>query len=371
MQFNIWLWAALFAAAAGLIGHLTGHLLAKYKGTEYDLDWWEYAIGLFLALALIIPGVVKGGAKLAYNNNITFHQNIQGWETDAIWTKTTCEEDGSCSHCYDCHPYIVQVPYECGHTEGTGKDAHYVSQTCYRPETRYHSCPYVTEEWNFYGVNTLQGQWTIDTGRLPSTPEHPNPDHWRWSDDEYSERVPTERYANDIGIPAFWQQLHDRIAGGDPGPVTIRNDYTNYILASRLTTFQRYADSGQLDAWKKAGLLPSLTHDIQFPYYLNRVYGAGVALQNPNLWQWEAQQFDAAAGDAKLGGLQADVDVVVVNANQIKNPDEYANALVAYWQSPTFDKKRAVQERHRRGHWHHGQPDDCLGARLNRYAIRQ
>ena len=325
-QLDIWLWSVLFAAGSGIALHFLAPVIDKHKGTDFKINWWEFAVALFLVLAIIVPGVIKVGAKLAFKNNVTFHQNIQGWETDTIWTKTTCTEDGLCRHCYDCHPYTVIVPYECGGTEGFGKNAHYVSRTCYRTETRYHSCPYVTEEWNFYGVNTLQGKWTVSSGRLPSTKEHPDPDYWRWSDWSYSKRVPFEE-PNEIGVPEFWQQMHDRIANGDPGPVTIRDDYTNYVLASRLTTYQRYADKGMLADWKRQGVLPALAHDVAYPYYVNRVYAARVNLSDAKLWQWEAQQFDAAAGDRSLGGLQADVNVVVVNANIVKNPDEYTNAF--------------------------------------------
>ena len=47
----------------------------------------------------------------------------------------------------------------------------------------------------------------------------------------------------------------------------------------------------------------------------------------------------ALARDAALGStLQGDLHLVIVDAKKISDPDNYSNALVAYWLSPKFGK---------------------------------
>src|SRR5262249_8718371 len=131
-------------------------------------------------------------------------------------------------------------------------------------------------------------------------------------------------------IPDFWTQADNRIRAGNPGPVTARRDYENYILASQSSILHKY--SGAIDQYKKDGVLPKINSSVYGFYYEDRVYFVGV--QPAGNWQWYINKFNAALGLA----LQGDLHLVIVNSNKVGNPDEYTQALVAYWQSKDFDR---------------------------------
>src|SRR5262249_8758701 len=117
---------------------------------------------------------------------------------------------------------------------------------------------------------------------------------------------------------------------GNPGPVTAREDYDNYILASQSSILHKF--SGSIDQYKKDGVLPKISHDILSPYYASRVYFVGV--NPPGDWQWYINKYDAALGVS----LQGDLHLVIVDANKVGSPDDYSQALIAYWQSQEFGK---------------------------------
>ncbi len=303
----------------GLLLTLVPGLLLKYfldkTESEYRIDNLELGIASAGLAFIVVPLVAWGGTKIAIDNVVTYRENWGGYETQVHHLVTTCERDGSCTHDYQCDPY--QVPYECGHTEGTGKDAHYVSQTCYR--TEYHSCPYTTEEWTFT-VDSTVGTFTIASHNLPTNPDA---HRWRWS-----ESVPGYLPS---GVPAFWTAVKQRLESGNPGPVTLRHEYRNYILASQRSILKRFSDS--IDRYKSDGLMPDLSQNrIHDFYYADRVYLMGV--QPAGYWQAAINRFDAALGNT----LQGDLHLVIVDANRVTEPDNYIGAVIAYWQSPQFDK---------------------------------
>lgn len=293
-------------------------LVAKYvldqRQSEYRITLPEFGIAAALMLAVVIPLTNWAGTELAFQNAVTYEEFWGGYEVDAVQIVTECHRDGSCTHHYDCDPYQVKVVDRAAYTDDKGRrhpeEYHY--------ETRYHDCPYTTEEWTFK-VRTTLGDYLIASHWLPT-----NPDNHRWRS---GKRVPGDIPS---GIPQFWQEVKDRLAQNKPGPVTARREYKNYILASQHTILHKY--SADIARYKAEGLLPKVNPNIHDHYRADRVYFVGVNI--PGNWQQTMDYFDGAFGL----DLQGDLHLVIVDANKVTDPDNYTGALGAYWQSPEFDK---------------------------------
>lgn len=306
--------SALFVFAIGAIAKF---VLDK-RESEYRITLPEFGIAGAVMLAIVIPATSMIGTKMAYDNAVTFNEFWGGYEKQAVWIKTECYRDGPCVHEYDCDPYQVKVVDRAAYTDDKGN--YHPEQ--YHYETRYHDCPYTTEEWTFVITSTLpDADYTIAYHWLPT-----NPDQHRW---RAGKRVP-DHFPS--GIPAFWQAAKNRIDAGQPGPVTARKTYENYVLASQNTILKQY--SADIEAYKKAGLLPKLNGSIsQEPYFADRVYFVG-KFRPPGDWQKAGNYMAGAFGS----DLQGDLHVVIADANAVTDPDTYVMALAAYWQGPEFGK---------------------------------
>lgn len=262
-------------------------------------------------------------------NKTTFNEWWNGWEISADKQVVECERDGSCTHDYSCDPYVVMVQY-CT-TDEKGR------QSCRNdPETRYHRCPYSTEEWSFY-IDTTLGRFTVSEDRFPD-----NPEQHLWREDQSISAYVLSDAGQ--GVPAFWQSAKDRIDSGKPGPVTKRSQYVNYILAAQNTILRRYA--ADIEEFKKAGLLPNLANtvisipDNQESYLAEKVYFVGVNPPNRQDWFDTLNRLNAGFGSE----LQGDVHLVIANSKAIENIDKYFFALKAYWQSPEKFGKDALSK---------------------------
>ena len=297
---------------------LAAKLFLDKKESPYRITLGEYAIAGGVMLALVIPGTTWLGYKMAFDNAVTYEEYWGGQELKAEWQKIKCERDGAAAHTYRCDPYKVLVTYDCSYYTGSGKDRRRVSKTCTRWETRYHSCPYVTEEWTFL-VHTTLGTFTIAANNFPTDAEN-----YRYTSPKgYSEPPPSNVQR---GIPAFWQQAKDRLDANKPGPVTVRKEYDNLILASQHTILKKY--SQDIERYKKQNMFPTISSTVRDFYMADRVYFVGL---NPDpRWQWHINYFNGALGLE----LQGDLHLVLVNADQVSDPENYAAALAAYWQSP-------------------------------------
>lgn len=282
-----------------------------YFKSDYTITWIEFGVAAAVLLIIVVPVTSSVGTKLAFQNQVTYNESWGGFETQANWYKTTCTRDGACQHEYDCDPYTEY--YTVTVDDGNGK-----SHTETRSRTVYHSCPYTDEEWTFT-VDTTLGEYTIASHNLPT-----DPDSHRWRS---SHGVPSG-YAS--GIPQFWTDAKKRIDSGDPGPVTARRQYDNYILASQSTILKKYSNS--IEGYKKAGLMPDLSHDVHDFYFVDRVSFEGAHPAGD--WQLAANRFDGALGV----DLQGDLHVIIVDAGKVQNPDDYIGAVTAYWQSDAFGK---------------------------------
>jgi len=301
------------------VGFGAKYYLEKTNNLQYQITTKEFWIAAAAMTFLVIPGTAYVGRHMAINNQVTFTENWTGWETGVQWVKTKCEKNGWCKRCYDCDPRKVE--YECGGYEDDGKGGRrYVSKTCER--TEWDSCPYTTYEWTFT-VQTTLGEYTIAWHNLPT-----DPDNHRW---RRWVRVPSHY---DSGIPVEWSQAKSRLDAGNPGPVTARKPYDNYILASQSSILKRF--NTEIEHYSKANLFPEIAQDnnVYGFYYLNRAYFVGVNRPAGN-WDAAINRFNAAFGTL----LQGDLHLVVVDGNKVDNADNYIGALTAYWQSEKFGKQ--------------------------------
>jgi hypothetical protein len=271
---------------------------------------------------IIVPGVTKIGWEMVRSDTVKFNEYWNGWELAASREDIICERDGSCSHDYDCDPYIVMVPYSCN-CDGKGN-----CSTCLRPETRYHSCPYVRVEFT-YRVNTTLGGYTIDSHRFPIDPQQ---HRWR-----RGHAIPSSIISEaGVGEPPFWRAVYDRVNAGRPGPVTARKEYDNYVLASDRTILKQY--SSEIGRFQKANLLPAVQFGVHDFYLAEKVYFVGYWPANGLAWQNAVSRLNAALGSE----LQGDLHLVLVQDDAIsQNPDMYAMALRAYWFNKEAQSKNA------------------------------
>ena len=302
-------------------------LIAKFvldrKESDLRITWMEYAIASAAMLLIVIPLTSWIGTSLAFQNTVSYNQFLNGFEKNAVREEIKCARDGSCTHVYDCDPYTVQEPYDCSYYEGEGEDRRLVQKTCYRSVTKYHSCPYTDYEYT-YTIRTTLGDYTIAEHWLPDDPES---HRWR----SYK-AVPTSLPS---GVPQFWRNCKERLDRNQPGPVTSRSAYDNYILASQNTILRNF--SQDIANYKQAGLLPKINPTVRNTYYADRVYLVGVNV--PGNWQDAQSYFNGAFGLE----LEGDLHLVIVDANQIQNPDNYIGALTAYWQSAEFGRNALAQ----------------------------
>ncbi len=326
-MFSLVVSTILIAAVVGLIVKF----LLDYRGSENRISWREFSIGLAAISFVLVPLITWAGWTIARSNLLTYKQYLNGWELRATRDDIACTRDGSCVHCYDCDPYTVMVSYECGSYSGSGNNRHYVSRTCWRQETRYHSCPYVDVETSYF-VRTTLGDYTISLHRFPE-----NPQEHRW---RQPEGIPDYAIANaGVGIPQFWAAVKSRVDSGRPGPVSKRAEYENYILASEQTILKQH--SSDVDKFLSAGLLPRLNSQIYDFYAADKVYFVGYRAKDSGSWQRSVSYLNAAFGSE----LEGDLHLVIVENDKIsENPESYALALKAYWQSSKVFEENALSK---------------------------
>lgn len=304
-------------------------LVSSKSSSGTKVTWQEFGIGMLVCSLLVVPAVSIGGTKLARSNQITYDEFWNGYETAALVDVTNCTRDGACVREYDCDPYTEiehyteQVPYTTTETYTTadGKTSSrsvtkYRSEQRTRTVTKYHSCPYATKEYT-YKVETTLGSHTLGSHLLAEDAQawrafHPIP--------SWIER----------GVPKAWSAAKNRIDSGYPGGVTQVEQYDNYILASQSTILAKYSDA--VETYKKAKMLPKPADRVHTSYLADKVYVVGATLEEPK-WDEALMRLNGAIGSE----LRGDLHLVVVK--DVKDPDEYAGALMAYWQSKELKKK--------------------------------
>jgi len=263
-------------------------------------------VGIAL-IALLIPAPVYGAVTaIAKADQTTFHEYWNGFETGTSSQSVECLRDGACTHEYNCDPYtVVETEY---YTDSEGD-----RQSRTVTKTKWHDCPYSSEETSYYVDSTLR-TFTIASHLMTGAPFRAG------------KAIPNGQV---LTAPAEWLEAKARVDAGKPGGVTMVSDYTNYILASERSLFNRYSD--RIDELKAENLLPSISAGVQGSYKASKAYfvgnvdGVDTAAIVSNI-----QNLNGAVG-AELHG---DLHVVFVDTNLISlDKEDYSNALIAYWQS--------------------------------------
>lgn len=288
--------SVLIAAGVGLLIKL---LLVVYS--DYEITWKEYLVGALAIAVVVAPLTAFVGFRLAKSNALSFHEYWNGWETETVRQIIPCSKDGPCKYEYSCDPYTVT--YTTTDSEGN---------TTTHTEIRYHDCPYADSE-SVFRINTTLGWY--DIARTAS--DKP------W---DRGEAIPANVPR---GIPPFWAAAKVRIDANDPGPVTKRMKYDNFILASDESILRSYSD--RIATLQRAKALPPVATDVRDFYYSNKVSFVGYKPDSPGDWQRALMYFNAALGSE----LQGDLHLVVTgNPTALKSPDGYITALKAYWSNP-------------------------------------
>lgn len=300
-----------------VMGGVLKYVLDK-KQSENRITNNEFGISLGIMLLLVIPLTAWIGIKVAIHNQVTFNENWNGWETSVEVVRNRTSEDGSMRHYWIETRTVVYYEDE----EYTDSDGKKHTRSVRKTKQVDFKIPYTTEEWDFV-VHTTIGDVTIETGYLP---EHPNNYRYRMFT-----AVPEARFAATTGYHPYYLTVKDRLDKNNPGPVSLRKTYDNYILASQTTILARYNDS--IERYKKEGTLPKIANTISGYYDADHVYFVG----NPQVtgdWRSTSRRFNSALGQT----LQGDLHLVIINADKVSDRDNYGGALVAYWQSPEFGK---------------------------------
>lgn len=250
-----------------------------------------------------------------------YSQFLNGSIVAANVETTNCSRDGSCQHSYECDSYSVTVQDVSYDSKGK---AHYSSHQ----ETRWHDCPYVTQEFSYTLDDSLGDSHTIASHVFATTPVA-----WK---DPYSFWGGTKAIPGDVnrGVPAQWQHAADGIKLGNLDPVTVPNTYKNYILSSEKTLLKDSSD--EIDALKSKNLLPNHTVNLQKPIYDNFIadkinfVGVSPTPSVASTWRSALMHFNAALGMTRQG----DLHVIAVKASavaKVTSPDGYLNAVKAHW----------------------------------------
>ena len=328
------IWSALIALGVGAIAWGILHIVKS----DYRITFTEATIASIFLMLVVVPVTDHFGTKLAFDNKVTYQEFWGGYEATVEKQVFNCHESseqggstGGCEHTFDADSYTVQVPYtvtvvdRAAYTDSKGnyhsEESH--TETRWRTETRYRQVPFTTTESTFI-VHTTVGDYTIGSHWFPDNPSQ----HRIRAEDGSMDSLP------DVpsGTPTQWTAAKNRIASGDPGPVTAEHGYENYILASQDAALKRY--SPYIDQYAQLGILPSLNHSIKNFYYLDRAYFVGNTGANTAEWTAAVERYNAALGSS----LQGDLYFVIADANKVSDPDVYIQTLTAYWQSAKFDK---------------------------------
>lgn len=297
-------------------GGLLKFIFDRSEG-EYTISWVELGAGGVICAFVIAWPVVHIGTKLAQASAATYKEYWSGYETAATTQTHNCHKysdesfgDG-CAHHYQCDPYTKTVTVTVPDADGKG------THTETRIEYHTHYCPETTREVSYF-VDTTLGNYTIAAHLLP-----PNPFAYEWDHDG---RIPAALVGTAY-VPAFWTAARTRIAAGRPGPVSAIKGYKNFILASQKTILKKY--SGSVEDYRKQGLMPDVSRKIDFPYLGHKAHLVGAPDVSESEWVEAVNKFNAAFGV----DLQGDLHLLIVNANKVKNADEWFGALNANWQS--------------------------------------
>lgn len=330
--------AIISVVCAAVIGLAAKYLLAlavrkrMFLDNDKQITWFEYGIALAIVAILVAPAVVLVGKSLSVDQKLQYQEMYNGVEVAAEIHPTQCYAghsgesysagESNCSHTYVSGHYSWDEPRQV--CTGSGKD-----QTCTTVYDTYYGdiyTPYAATELTYAITNSFGQTYTYPNAYVAA-------DGKPFGSRAIPPDVPR-------GAPADWNDAKQRLAAGDPRPVTDVFTYDNYILASGDTMLAPY--SADMQSYLDQKLLPDHTANILD----NPIYGdsrkqakklsfIGVSVPNENEWQEALMRFNAALGSK----LQGDLHVVAIDSKRVDNPQRYLKALRAYWLSDHFGKR--------------------------------
>lgn len=301
-------------AVAVVLGWLVW-LLCREEG---PLGGWHVFAITMAMIVIVNPLTVWIGSNIATSSAIDGY--VEYWGGNIVEAKVkeiTCHRDGSCKHEYPCDPYTVWE------TETyVDSDGEVQTRSVQKQKNRY--CPYVTHEYHYVAETSFGDEVYLARHRLAEEPEE-----WRPRD---GRGIPSA----ERGTPDDWQEIRDSLDEGIAPPATKTNKYENYLLASSEALTRAYSDD--IEFYRELELLPDHTREpkdaIYDDFYADKFVTVGMELENDAAWQGTLMHLNASLG----AQLQGDLHVIAVGADLIDDPDAYANALLAYWQSEEYGK---------------------------------
>lgn len=278
----------------------------------FRVPFWNVTVAA-LSGVLAVGLFAWPAASISYNitkdSDQTYTEYWGGHEQATVTDVVACERDGYCQNEYSCDPYIYTWVET--YTDSDGD-----TQTRTRSETRWHDCPYSTEETE-YIIKTTLGDYSIAT--LMTGPAYRPAE----------EAIPGGQQTEP---PALWAAAAERISSGEPGGVFKSNQYKNYLHASAETISKLYSED--IDTYTEKGVLPDIQSAQYDIYRMDKaLYPKNTILDEAHIetTRKEAELLSAALGSEKQGDLR-----VVFVPNRTVNESEaekYGLTLMAYWAS--------------------------------------
>lgn len=347
LSFELILILSLLVIGAGVIVRYGTILYQKrcanenrWYHSDKQLTWKELAISVITVLLVVLPLSNLSVHHMAQASAVSGYQEFWNGSIIAAMSQDyTCERDGVCVHTYQCDPYEVWESYTdyetrtrtVTRTDSEGKsysttETYTEAVTKWHWVTHYHSCPYATSEHSFWLKDSLGQTFTIASHIFAA-----NARAWR-----SGSGLPNVSQ----GIPQQWADAKAAIERGDDPPSTKTNDYVNYLLAASDSLLKAYSD--KIDAYREQGLIPDHTRNmksnpIHDSYMADKAVFVKMDLDTNdyNAWQDALGKLNSQLGTERQG----DLHMLAVPASAIDNPDDYANALLAEWQSRQYGKE--------------------------------
>ena len=338
-MFGTILIAIIIVAAIGLAYKwILEHSNSPYRDDTYHISWPEFVVGILAVAIIVAPLVTLIGNKLSVAQALRYQEFYNGIETEAVRDITECyaghagnsasSGQSNCTYVYDSgdYTYTDLCPETRYYTDADGNTR---SETVWVPCTKWADIytPYATEE-HAYAINdSLGGTHRFGGVYLAADP------------------TPYDRHVaipGDIprGAPTEWTAAKQRLDAGDPRAVTRLFGYDNYILAAGEEMLLPY--SQDVDRYLEADLLPDHTASILTDplggfnnSFASKVSFVGIDVGDEQAWQTSAMRFNAALGSK----LRGDLHMVIIDSTLIGNPENYLNALKAYWLGDHFGRR--------------------------------
>ena len=333
------IWALLISAtivaAIGLTAKFVGPL---FLDKEYwHIDWREFVAGLLVAYLAVTPLVFTVGDALSTSDALRYEEFYNGVETDATFSHRDCRP-GTSGNSSSAGHSNCRYEYNTGQTY-TWTEIYYVtvtksdgnggtttsSEMRTRSVTDYIYNPYATKEYSYAIADSL--------GKGYSFPDVYVKDGEGYQGGELPADLPR-------GDPKEWLEAKERLAEGNPRPVTALFSYDNYILAANDEMLKPYSED--VEQYLEEGILPDHTADIGTDplhgfndLFADKVSFVGVEVSDEKAWQDSLMSFNAALGSK----LRGDLHLVLIDTSLVNSPTDYLNALKAYWLSEDFGRR--------------------------------